>query len=325
MSLAPVVVFAYNRPDLLNTTLDGLSKNQLAEQSVVYVFCDGAKQDANQEQVSRILAARQVAKEWASKEIFKAVYITEREINLGLGTSIISGVSEVIRKHGKCIVLEDDLQTSPLFLYYMNQCLSHYEMKKSVFSISGLSRPHPERFFQKDYPYDVYVSLTHHPTGWATWQDRWEQVDWGARHFKTLLEDKSIQNAYKRAGNEMWDQMLLCKQSGRNIWSVLFYLAHFENHAVSICPIVSYIEHIGWGPDSTNCPGNGAAWKHERLADSKDIRFLDILYEDSRIINSWYSFRYGKPRSLFGKVINAFGRRFKNRDEYYLKGKVYCD
>ena len=43
MSLAPVVVFAYNRPDLLNTTLDGLSKNHLAEQSFVYVFCDGAK------------------------------------------------------------------------------------------------------------------------------------------------------------------------------------------------------------------------------------------------------------------------------------------
>ena len=139
------------------------------------------------------------------------------------------------------------------------------------------------------------------------------------------MEDKQIQKAFKRAGNEMWDQLLLCKQSGWNIWSVLFYLAHFENHAVSICPIVSYIEHIGWGPESTNCPGDGAAWKHERLADNQNIRFLDILYEDSRIINSWYSFRFGKPRSLFGKAINALGRRFKNKDEFFLKGKVYCD
>ena len=325
MPLAPVIVVAYNRPDLLDLTLYGLSKNHLANKSDLFIYCDGIKHEANQEQVARIQSARRVAYEWAQRGVFRNVHITERETNLGLGTSIIRGVSEVISQYGKCIVVEDDLLTSPWFLEYMNQCLSHYENRKSVFSISGLSRPRPERFFPKDYPYDVYVSLTHHPTGWATWQDRWEQVDWDAQHFQTLLEDEQIQKAFKRAGNEMWDQLLLCKQSGRNIWSVLFYLAHFENHAVSICPIVSYIEHIGWGPDSTNCPGDGAAWKHERLADNQEIRFLDILYEDSRIINSWYSFRFGKPRSLFGKLINAFGRRFKNSDEYFLKGKVYYD
>jgi len=192
-----------------------------------------------------------------------------------------------------------------------------------VFSISSLSRPHPERFYPKDYPYDVYVSLTHHPTGWATWRDRWEQVDWTAKSYDSLLNDTNIQNAYRRAGNEMWDQLKLCKEQGRNIWSVLFYLAHFENHAISICPIVSYVDHIGWGPDSTNCPGDGLTWRHERLADKKEIRFLDILYEDSRIINSWYSFRFGKPRSIWGKLINLFGRKFKHQDEFFLKGKVY--
>jgi hypothetical protein len=323
MSLAPVIVFAYNRPDLLDKTLDFLSKNELAEQSELFIYCDGAKQGADQEQINRINDTRQVARGWSLKRVFKDIHITEREANLGLGTSIITGVSAVIKEFGKCIVLEDDLQTSPLFLDYMNKCLCYYETRKSVFSISGLSRPHPERFFPKDYPYDVYVSLTHHPTGWATWQDRWEQVDWTAQHYYTLLEDKYMQSAFKRAGNEMWDQLLLCKQSGRNIWSVLFYLAHFENHAVSICPIVSYIEHIGWGPDSTNCPGDGAAWKHEKLAEKKEIRFLDVLYEDSRIINSWYSFRFGKPRNFIGKVINAYGRRFRNKDEFFLKGKVY--
>ena len=227
--LAPIVVFAYNRPELLNVTLDCLSKNYLAEKSIVYIYCDGAKLEANQEQVNRIRGAREVANEWALSKKFKDVHITERETNLGLGTSIITGVSEIIKEHGRCIILEDDLQTSPLFLTYMNQCLDHYETRKSVFSISGLSRPRPERFFPKDYPYDVYVSLTHHPTGWATWQDRWEKVDWDASHFQTLLDDKYIQKAFKRAGNEMWDQLLLCKQSGRNIWSVLFYLAHFEH------------------------------------------------------------------------------------------------
>ena len=321
--LAPIIIFAYNRPDHLQKTLTWLKQNELANQSILYVYCDGPKPDASEDQLQKVKEARKVAHEVATIQDFKEVHFVERKKNLGLGTSIITGVTEVINRYGKVIVLEDDLETSPLFLHYMNSCLDHYEGRKSVFSISSLSRPHPERFYPKDYPYDVYVSLTHHPTGWATWRDRWEQVDWTAKSYDSLLNDTNIQNAYRRAGNEMWDQLKLCKEQGRNIWSVLFYLAHFENHAISICPIVSYVDHIGWGPDSTNCPGDGLTWRHERLADKKEIRFLDILYEDSRIINSWYSFRFGKPRSIWGKLINLFGRKFKHQDEFFLKGKVY--
>lgn len=318
--LAPIIVFAHNRPDLLKQTLESLSANELSDQSLMYIYCDGPKENATSEQVKKIAEVRKVA---LSRQWCKEVIVKQSNDNKGLGTSIITGVSEVLSKHGKAIVVEDDLLTSPLFLDYMNKSLDHYEKRKSVFSISGLSRPHPERFFPSDYKYDVYVSLTHHPTGWATWQDRWEQVDWEAKNYELLKTDFSIQKAFKRAGNEMWDQLKLCKDKGRNIWSVLFYLAHFENHAVSICPVVSYIEHIGWGPDSTNCPGDGAVWLHERLADKKEIKFLDILYEDARIINSWYSFRFGKPRSIFGKIVNAWGRRIKNKDEFFLKGRVY--
>lgn len=320
MSLAPVIVFAYNRPELLEKTLNALKQNELADQSIFYIYCDGPKSNATSEQLSSVFETRKVAR---SKQWGKEVHVIESSQNKGLGTSIISGVTEVIEKYGKAIVVEDDLLTSPFFLHYMNQCLEHYESRKSVFSISGLSRPYPERFFPREYPYDVYVSLTHHPTGWATWSDRWAQVDWNAYNYRLLQTDPNILQAFKRAGNEMWDQMVLCKEKGRNIWSVLFYLAHFENHAISICPIVSYIEHIGWGPDSTNCPGDGAAWRHERLADKRNIRFLDVLYEDSRIINSWYSFRFGKPRSLWGKLINYYGRKIRHKDEFYLKGKVY--
>ena len=146
----------------------------------MYIFCDGPKPNATAEQLAKVQAARKVAHELAIAPTFKEVHIFEREENLGLGTSVITGVTEIINKHGRAIVLEDDLETSPYFLSYMNQCLEYYDARKSVFSISGLSRPHPERFYPKDYPYDVYVSLTHHPTGWGTSADRWNQVDWDA-------------------------------------------------------------------------------------------------------------------------------------------------
>ena len=322
-TLAPIIVFCYNRPEHLRKTMNWLRANKHAEESPLYVFCDGPKVNATDEQLQKIAAARAVVDELAVVPAFKEVHILKRDENLGLGTSIITGVTEVINNHGKAIILEDDLETSPLFLDYMNKCLDHYEARKSVFSISGLSRPHPERFYPKDYPYDVYVSLTHHPTGWATWADRWAQVDWDAKAYDVMKDQPEMIAAFRRIEYPEWDDLKRVKENGKNIWSVRFGLAHFVNHAVSICPIVSYINHIGWDEEGTNATCGGHVWNFERLADKEDIRFCDILYADKRIINAWYSFTVPHRRSWFGRLKNWYGRKFLGRDEYALKGRVF--
>ena len=324
MTLSPVIIFAYNRPDHLRKTITWLGQNELANQSVLYIFCDGPKLNASAEQLTKVDNARKVARELAIAPTFKEVHIIERKENLGLGTSVITGVTEIINKHGRAIVLEDDLETSPYFLSYMNQCLEHYDARKSVFSISGLSRPHPERFYPTDYPYDVYVSLTHHPTGWGTWADRWSQVDWKADLFEIVKQQSAMIQAFRRIEYGDYDALLHQLATRKNVWSIRFAFAHFVNHAVSICPIVSYINHIGWDSEATNATSS-SQWNFERLADNANIRFLDILYEDSRIINSWYSFSMPQRRSLWGRFKNWYGRRFLNRDEYALKGRVFVD
>ena len=321
--LAPIILFIYNRPNHLRKTLTWLGQNELADQSTLFVYCDGIRLDTSKELEERVESTRKVAHELAVTPTFKEVHFVERKENLGLGTSIISGVTEVIEKYGKVIVLEDDLQTSPLFLDYMNRCLDYYEQRKSVFSISSLSRPHPERFYPKDYPYDVYVSLVHHPTGWGTWQDRWEQVDWDVNLLEEVRKQPEMVEAFRRIEYGEYEALEHQQQTHQNVWSVRFSFAHFVNHAVSICPIVSYINHIGWDDEATNAKGS-SQWNFERLADKKDIRLLDVLYEDKRIINSWYSFSIPQPRSKWGKLKNWFGRRILHRDEFALKGKVYA-
>ena len=323
MIISPIIVFAYNRPDHLRKTLTWLGQNKLANQSTLYIFCDGQKPNATEGQLAKVQAARQVAHELAVVPVFKEVHIVERTENLGLGTSVITGVTDIINKYGKVIVLEDDLETSPYFLSYMNQCLEHYDARKSVFSISGLSRPHPERFYPKDYPYDVYVSLTHHPTGWATWADRWNQVDWKADLLDVVKTQPAMIEAFRRIEYGDYDALMHQRATGKNVWSIRFAFAHFVNHAVSICPIVSYINHIGWDAEATNATAS-TQWNFERLADNANIRFLDVLYEDSRIINAWYSFSIPQRRSLWGRLMNWFGRKYLNKDEYALKGRVFA-
>jgi hypothetical protein len=51
------------------------------------------------------------------------VLIKEEKTNKGLSKSVKDGITEVISRYGKVIVLEDDLLTAPDILQYMNESL----------------------------------------------------------------------------------------------------------------------------------------------------------------------------------------------------------
>ena len=173
--LAPIIIFAYNRPNHLQETIDSLRRNELATESILYIYCDGPKQDASEEVCGRIAKTREVAHGCVG---FKEVVVIEAERNKGLANSIIDGVTHVVNQYGKVIVLEDDLLTSPYFLRYMNDALNFYECRQGVMSISA-NRPSPLKMeIPSDYPYDAFVCLRSYSTGWATWKDRWGRVDW---------------------------------------------------------------------------------------------------------------------------------------------------
>jgi len=84
----------------------------------------------------------------------------------------------VLEKHEAAIVLEDDIVTSPYFLKYMNLTLNYYKERKSVFSVSGVTLPEKKFSLPYDYAYDVFTSYRQLNSGWGTWADRWNAIDW---------------------------------------------------------------------------------------------------------------------------------------------------
>ena len=148
--LAPIVLFCYNRPKHTEQTLIALSNNLLADQSQLFIFCDGPKAYASDEQLSKIEKVRKLVK---SKKWCRHVSIFENENNKGLANSVIDGVTKIVVEYGKIIVLEDDLVTSKHFLEYMNKSLQKYEFENNVMQISGYQfpieefKPNHESFF----------------------------------------------------------------------------------------------------------------------------------------------------------------------------------
>lgn len=109
MKFAPIALFVYNRPEHTKRTIDSLSRNDNADQSELFVFCDGPKSNSNMDKIKEV---RSIVKKVTG---FKKVVVYEKETNAGLSKSIISGVTELVEKYGKVIVLEDDMVTSKYF------------------------------------------------------------------------------------------------------------------------------------------------------------------------------------------------------------------
>ncbi len=109
------------------------------------VFCDGPKDDSSQVQVDAVRTFLN------SITGFKSVKIITSQLNKGLASSIISGVTEVLNDYESIIVLEDDMIVSPHFLTYMIDGLEKYQNDDRVISIHGYVYPVkeelPETFF----------------------------------------------------------------------------------------------------------------------------------------------------------------------------------
>jgi hypothetical protein len=318
-NLAPIVLFTYNRPEHTKLTLEALKKNYLANNSTLYIYCDGSRDNMNDANISNISQVRQIVRmeQWCG-----SVNIIESENNKGLAKSIKTGVSEIVLKYGKVIVMEDDLVTSPAFLTYMNKALDYYENYKSVFSISAYCLPASKFKVPEDYKYDVFVSLRNSSWGWGTWYDRWQQINWDVKVYETIRNTETIKQAFNRGGDDVFD-LLEMQQSGKlNIWSIQFTVAHFVNHAVSIVPTLSYVDNIGHDGSGENClPGNGL--KNQALNNNENVKFLDVLYEDKQVINAFYNAYCRIKRPLWQKIINRLSRTLGRNNVFSIKRKIY--
>ena len=320
-NLAPIIVLCYNRPWHVEQTLEALSRNELADQSTLYIYCDGPKPDATDEQRQKIFDVRQVARK---RQWCKEVHVVEAEKNKGLANSIIDGVTEVINKHGKVFVLEDDLVSSPYMLKFVNKALDFYEDYAGVFSISVNRPPVSKMEIPEDYPYDVFACLRSYSTGWGTWKDRWNKVDWSMNDFDRCKQNPDMLRALCRLGDDFSPMMQMQEDGKIDSWAVRFGFAHFKHHAVAILPCKSYVTNIGFDGTGTHSGTIANTYKNDLTQSVANPRLLDIIYEDDRIINAFYNaFTYTR-RSLWQKVINFIARKLGKKAPFVIKKKVYA-
>ena len=103
MTYAPIALFTYNRADHTQRAVESLLQNAEAKDSDLFIFSDGAK---NEKTIKGVEDNRKYIHTVTG---FNSVTIVERETNWGLANSLIAGITDVINKYGKIIVVEKSI------------------------------------------------------------------------------------------------------------------------------------------------------------------------------------------------------------------------
>ena len=268
---APVVAFAYNRADKIIRCLTALSQNPEAKETDLFIYSDGPKSEAG---ASGVKETRDALKKFKVEAGFKSVTIIEAERNKGLATSIMDGVTEVVNKHGKAIIVEDDLLVSKKFLSYMNGALDYYADNHRIGAISGYTYPLKEL---ENYDGDVYVMHKGDCWGWATWKDRWDNASWGDVDFDAYLHDKKLRRKFENTENG-WDLlMILLSQGKTSSWAVRWVLYLLKNDLWTVYPKESFVSNAGFDGSGIHSNKSEEVLYYRPLSDDqKEVVFKDV-------------------------------------------------
>ncbi|MBE7100547.1 MAG: glycosyltransferase family 2 protein [Clostridiales bacterium] len=238
MQYAPIVLFTYNRADTTRVTLEALMKNPECKDSDLFIFSDAAKTEKAIEGVDavrRLLASLDVSK-------FHNVKIVYQEENQGLAKSIINGVTAVLEKYDRVIVLEDDCEVSPYYLNYINKALEYYKDSKNIGSITGFM-PNLETTCEND----VCALPRSCSYGWATWKKVWECVNFFMPEYNQWRKDKLFIRQINRCGNDRMCRLIkVMRGKEKQSWSVRFGAYLVSRNLLTIYPKYTYLKNNGF-------------------------------------------------------------------------------
>lgn len=246
-TLAPLAIFVYNRPQVMDKMLKAINENFLSKYTEAFIFSDGPK---NKEDEIKVKEVRKILFDFSNNNNFKDVQIIESEKNKGLANSIIKGVSDLINQYDRIIVLEDDLVTSKSFLTFMNDCLEFYEGNDRVWSIGGVSYDLPSL---QNYTQDVYACWRGQSWGWGTWKDRWNRVDWDVTDYAFFMRSLKRKWMFQRGGQDMIQSLKMQMKGRIDSWAIRWCYQESKENMITILPKKSLIQNIGWGDEGTHC------------------------------------------------------------------------
>jgi len=294
VTLTPIALFVYNRPHHTRKTLESLMANAEFSDSLLYVFCDGAKRKKD---TALVRETRELIR---SYKLDNATII-EREENMGLANSIITGVTELCNKYGRVIVVEDDLYLSPYFLKYMNTALDTYEEYDEVMHISGYMFP-----VRGQLP-DTFFYRATSCWGWGTWKRAWDKFEPDAHTLLAGFKNRKKRREFDIQGSMKYYRMLILQVIGMSdSWAIRWYASVFLNNGLCLHPGKSLVNNIGH--DDSGVHSDCTNVYDVNVSEDEDFEFTTDISESEKAVMLMVDFYQSIKKPIYVLVYHRLKR-----------------
>lgn len=297
-NLAPIALFVYNRLAHAQKTIEALKENALAAQSEIFIFSDGPKDSSDEIKVN---AVRSFVKQISG---FKNVTVTVRQKNAGFAEAITSGVTDIVNRFGKIIVVEDDLVTSPHFLEFMNDALNLYGNDEKVMEVSGYLWPE-----KKELP-ETFFLIAAPCWGWATWARAWKEFNPNVRHLMSEIKSKNLVRKFNFDGSHNFFNHLQANADGNmKTWAIRWYASVFLRDGLCLYPKKSLTHNIG----------NDGSGTHDDPLKVFDTKLSQEKIKVERMPLEESAYARGLYRKFLKTTESPFRDRLRYNTRYYFK------
>jgi hypothetical protein len=183
-------------------------------------------------------------------------------------------VTTICDTHGRVIVMEDDLVTSPHFLSYMNDALDKYADAPQVAAISGFHPPFkaklPETFFQRDA--DCW--------GWATWKRAWDKFNPNGSELLAEIKYRGLLRMFDQNGTYPYVSMLEDQVAGRiDSWAIRWRATVILNGMLSLYSRVALTRNIGFDGSGTHGDASNV-WANVLVGGPVDVADIPLVHSE---------------------------------------------
>jgi len=274
---APVFFTTLNRYKHFKRAIETLALCNNADKTEVYIAFDYPLYESHWEGYRKI-------DEFINKiNGFKKVNLIKRTVNYGSYKNFFSALDDILLRHERLVLSEDDNEFSTNFIDYINGGLEKYEDNKRIFSVCSMKFPFkiPENYHQDVYFYPGFSSW-----GAGIWKKKWERVDFSVENIRTIINNKENIKEIKRTAHFVLPYLQEIAKTGRKNGDSIIVYYLIKNHMYSVFPTLAKVRNHGYDGTGVNCSPS-ELYSNTILDDgSKKIIFPDEIITNNKISRS---------------------------------------
>jgi hypothetical protein len=276
LSMLPVLLIGFNRPELLEMRVKELLQNKV---TILSISIDGNELIRNEMELS----LSKIEKMCENKCRLTTKLHSK---NLGLAKHITSEITRMLGIYPEIIVLEDDIEIGNNFLTNMNNGLRTLREKNNIGIVSGFS-PITEKVklpMSNQWRTSPYFNCW----GWVCTREVWQYyvLDLSDHNINQGLEKSRTWNRLNKWQQYLWlSRFIKIQRTPYHTWDIQFQYMCFKYEMLNISPLFSITNNAGFEDfRSIHTKGKKPKWMSNSSVNS-DI----VVSHASKITSLFYS------------------------------------